>query len=56
MTTATDKLRQFWDQRYADADYAYGRAPNEFLVAQLAQIAACGDVLCVADGEGRNSV
>ena len=56
MTSATDKLRQFWDQRYADADYAYGRAPNEFLVAQLAHIRAGGEVLCVADGEGRNSV
>jgi len=56
MTSAVDKLRQFWDQRYADADYAYGRAPNEFLVSQLAQIRTGGEVLCVADGEGRNSV
>lgn len=56
MSSAIDKLREFWDKRYAQADYAYGREPNGFLQSQLAQIAAGGAVLCVADGEGRNSV
>lgn len=56
MNSPIDKLRQFWDQRYAGPEFAYGREPNGFLVSQLAQIRSGGTVLCVADGEGRNSV
>lgn len=44
-----------WDQRYADENYAYGTAPNDFLAAQAARIPK-GRVLCLADGEGRNGV
>lgn len=46
-----------WNQRYAaDDDYIFGREPNDYLRAQAAQLAPGGRVLCVADGEGRNSV
>lgn len=44
-----------WDERYRAKDYVYGTEPNGFLRCHLDQIPA-GDVLCLADGEGRNSV
>jgi hypothetical protein len=28
-------MKEFWDQRYAADDYAYGVAPNEFFRASL---------------------
>lgn len=45
-----------WDQRYANAEYAYGEAPNNYLKEQLAQINTPGKILFAAEGEGRNAV
>lgn len=45
-----------WNQRYAGEDYLFGREPNAYLRAQAARLPARGRALCVADGEGRNSV
>jgi SAM-dependent methyltransferase len=44
-----------WDERYAQAGYAYGTEPNDFLVAHARQIHP-GRVLCLAEGQGRNAV
>jgi len=48
-------MKEFWDERYADTDYAYGKAPNEFLATEYHRIKP-GNVLCLAEGEGRNAV
>lgn len=51
--------RQQWDDRYADEEYRFGTEPNDFLRDELARVAPDGaslDVLCLADGEGRNGV
>ena len=45
-----------WDQRYSEPGYAYGTDPNDFLAASLQYIPRGGSVLCLAEGEGRNSV
>ena len=45
-----------WNQRFASDDYLFGRLPNDYLRAHAARLPAGGSVLCVADGEGRNSV
>lgn len=45
----------FWDERYRRDEYAYGRAPNDFLRAEAERIPE-GPVLCLAEGEGRNAV
>ena len=46
-----------WNDRYAGADYLFGEAPNAFLAKAGARFLAAGQsALCVADGEGRNSV
>lgn len=54
--TAADKLAEFWNQRYGKEEFAYGTAPNDFLVEFARHIKPGGEVLCLADGEGRNGV
>jgi 2-polyprenyl-3-methyl-5-hydroxy-6-metoxy-1,4-benzoquinol methylase len=57
MTTAFSDSADFWNKRFDTPDYIFGRAPNEYLQTQAKQYLKKGDaVLCVADGEGRNSV
>lgn len=46
----------FWHERFLDEEYVYGTAPNAFLVEACGQIAIAGDVLAIAEGEGRNAV
>ena len=48
--------RETWNERYAEPDYLFGEAPNEFVRAAARYLAAGQSALCVADGEGRNSV
>jgi SAM-dependent methyltransferase len=45
-----------WDERFAKPGYLFGTAPNAFLAREAWRIPRHGRVLCVADGEGRNSV
>jgi SAM-dependent methyltransferase len=44
-----------WNGRYATDGFVFGTAPNDTLAAQAALFATGDRVLCVADGEGRNS-
>ncbi len=44
-----------WEQRYAGGAYLYGTEPNDFLRDTLQRLPR-GDVLCLAEGEGRNAV
>ena len=43
-----------WDERYSEPDYAYGTAPNDFLVSVAGRIPR-GRILSLAEGEGRNA-
>ena len=45
-----------WNQRYAGDELLFGEAPNDYLRAQAPRLPRHGRALCVADGEGRNSV
>jgi cyclopropane fatty-acyl-phospholipid synthase-like methyltransferase len=45
-----------WNQRFAAAEYVFGTAPNAFLAAHAGLFKPGQRALCVADGEGRNSV
>ena len=51
-----DNPRETWNERYASPDYLFGEEPNAFLRKQVAWLRPGSRVLCVADGEGRNSV
>lgn len=44
-----------WDDRYNRADYFYGKQPNDFVRQVCPQIPK-GQILCLAEGEGRNAV
>jgi cyclopropane fatty-acyl-phospholipid synthase-like methyltransferase len=57
MTIAFSDSADFWNKRFDTPDYIFGKAPNEYLEAQVKHHLKQGaSVLCVADGEGRNSV
>lgn len=45
-----------WNRRFAADDYLFGTAPNDWLRDHAAVWQPGDRVLCVADGEGRNSV
>lgn len=46
-----------WDQRYSEPGFAYGIEPNDFLAATATRyLPVGGEVLCLAEGEGRNAV
>jgi len=52
-----DDAAQFWDKRFSQPEYVFGKEPNAFLKNQVPKYMKSGDsALCVADGEGRNSV
>jgi SAM-dependent methyltransferase len=45
-----------WNARFAAPDYLFGTAPNAFLAANAHRLKRGNRALCVADGDGRNSV
>ena len=53
--TDSDELAR-WNARYGGAHYHYGTAPNVFVASQAHRLRPGMHALCVADGEGRNSV
>ena len=52
---STEELER-WNQRFAVAEYVFGAAPNAFLASHASVFKPGQRALCVADGEGRNSV
>ncbi len=48
-------MDNFWNDRYAEKEFAYGTLPNEFLKEQLEKLPS-GKILFVCEGEGRNAV
>ncbi|MFT5098158.1 MAG: SAM-dependent methyltransferase [Candidatus Azotimanducaceae bacterium] len=48
--------RPGWNDRYAGDDYVFGTEPNDFLKSVAGEIPSDANVLCLADGEGRNGV
>jgi SAM-dependent methyltransferase len=48
-------MKEMWDERYGQVEFAYGEEPNAFLKEQLNGI-QLGKALFPAEGEGRNSV
>lgn len=51
-----DNPETFWDTKLAGDEYHFGRLPNEFLTQAASRFPSTCDVLCIADGEGRNGV
>ena len=47
--------RDFWNEKFANTEYAYGTEPNDFLVSAVTKLKRCA-TLSLAEGEGRNAV
>ncbi len=45
-----------WNKRFEAGEFIFGQEPNEYLRSHAALLRPGGRALCVADGEGRNSV
>jgi SAM-dependent methyltransferase len=52
---SNNRRKQMWDERYSTEEYSYGKKPNQFLEANVGYIPK-GEVLSLAEGEGRNAV
>ena len=48
-------MKEFWNERYGQSMYSYGKAPNVFFALQLSTLPK-GKILLPAEGEGRNAV
>jgi SAM-dependent methyltransferase len=48
-------MTNFWNERYGDQEYIYGKTPNVFFAEQL-QTLKPGTILLPCEGEGRNAV
>lgn len=46
----------YWDSRYSGEGFRFGTEPSGFLTQNAHHLGAASNILCVADGEGRNSV
>ena len=55
-STAFTDAAATWNGRFAGDEYLFGTEPNAWLKAHAGVWPPGGRVLCVADGEGRNSV
>lgn len=49
-------MKEMWNSRYGNSEYAYGIAPNEFFKTIINQQNLTGKILLPAEGEGRNAV
>ena len=48
-------MKEFWNTRYAEEEFAYGTEPNEFYRQEIQKLKS-GKILFPAEGEGRNAV
>lgn len=48
-------MKEFWNTRYAEEEFAYGTEPNEFYRQEIQKLQP-GKILFPAEGEGRNAV
>lgn len=48
-------MKEFWNKRFSEEKYIYGKEPNEFFKKELDKLKV-GKLLLPAEGEGRNAV
>src|SRR4030066_1314218 len=48
-------MKNFWNERYGNQEYIYGKTPNVFFAEQLESLKP-GEILLPCEGEGRNAV
>lgn len=48
-------MKEFWNERFAQNGFVYGKEPNTFLKSELKKIKEHGKALFPLEGEGRNA-
>lgn len=48
-------MSEFWDKRFNQNEFIYGKAPNEFFKSEIQHIQNKGKALFPLEGEGRNA-
>lgn len=48
-------MKDFWDKRYSETEYAYGVQPNTYIKQNIDKLSP-GTILFPAEGEGGNAV
>ena len=48
-------MKNFWNERYGNQEYIYGKTPNVFFAEQLESLKP-GEILLPCEGEGRNAI
>jgi hypothetical protein len=48
-------MKNFWNERYSDQEYIYGKTPNVFFSKQL-QILRPDEILLPCEGKVRNAI
>lgn len=48
-------MKEFWEERYSEKEFAYGARPNVFFKKQIDQLKP-GKILLPLEGEGRNAI
>lgn len=48
--------KEFWNNRFSETEFVYGKLPNEYLRQKLSELFVIGEALFPAEGEGRNAV
>lgn len=56
MNPFSSQMKQHWNQRFGETNFAYGTAPNHFFAQQLSLLEPQGRLLLPAEGQGRNAV
>ena len=49
-------MKEYWNSRYQQKEFAYGTTPNAFFKETLDNLNLSGNILFPAEGEGRNAV
>ncbi len=49
-------MSNFWDERFSEEGLAYGENANDFLKDKYNLFKSGGNILCIAEGEGRNAI
>lgn len=48
-------MKEFWNERYSNKEFVYGKEPNLFFKEELDKMEA-GKIILPAEGEGRNAI
>ena len=51
-----DTMLHFWDDRYNEDEFAYGKKANDFLASITFRVPTGKKALCLAEGQGRNAI